>query len=272
MIYDLITIGGGSGGVAASRRAAFHGAKVAVIEGDRWGGTCVIRGCVPKKLMMYAGQIGGTLELAKAYGWHLDGARFDLAAWQRAKARETARLELVYQQMLRDAGCEAIRGRAQLEGAGLVRVGDQLLQARHILIATGARPETAPIEGLHQAMTSDELLDRSSLPRRLAVVGAGYVALEFASILAGLGSSVDVYFRSELPLRGFDLELRQRLSAELGRRGIRLHPGVLPVRLEGETGEGFVLHFQDGARASFDAVLNARGLLVFSAISDGTQS
>jgi len=256
--YDLITIGAGSGGVAASRRAAAHGAKVLIVENDRVGGTCVIRGCVPKKLMMYAAGFRELLREAKGFGWDgLDG-QFHMGRWAASKKVEIDRLENVYRGLLADSGVELLAGRAQLRGRGAVEVGGRTLEAGRILLATGAGPVRDAIPGLGLAMTSNEVLDLRELPPSLLVIGGGYIAVEFASILAGLGSRVTLAFRDRLPLRGFEPDLRSRLAGALEERGLRLVRGVGLTGLE-QRGAGFVLHRADGSSVEAGAVLNATG-------------
>jgi len=255
--YDLIALGAGSGGVALSRRAALHGARVAVIEGSRVGGTCVIRGCVPKKLLMYAAQYADAFREAAGYGWSVGEPRFEMARWAAAKAAETTRLEGVYRQMLAGGKVELIEGWAQFDGPHTVRVGERTLTAEHIVIATGAAPVRDSIPGIEACATSDDLLDLTALPERAAVIGGGYIAVEFASILARLGVQVSVYYRDRLPLRGFDEELRTAAAAALQAAGIALHPGEAPQRIE-RAGSDFLLI--SGERlVSFPWVLNATG-------------
>ncbi|WP_394777733.1 FAD-dependent oxidoreductase, partial [Undibacterium sp.] len=230
--FDLVVIGGGSGGVAAARRAAAHGASVALIERDRLGGTCVIRGCVPKKLMMYASRFSSELRDAPAYGWTVKDASFDLAVWQDHKTAEINRLEQIYRDMLGNAKVTVFAGHAQLLSTSSVQVGEQVLQAGTILLATGGRPSRDALPRLEQAMTSDDILNLRVLPKRLAVVGAGYIGLEFASIMAGLGSQVSLFFRDELPMRGFDLSLRERLKTNLKLQGIHVESGSRITRIE----------------------------------------
>lgn len=256
--YDLVTIGAGSGGVAASRRAAALGARVAICEGDRVGGTCVIRGCVPKKLMMYAAQFADAFEDAAGYGWSLGAPDFDLAALVAAKNRETERLEGIYRTMLGNAGVALLEGNGRLIDAHTVQVGDQRVTARFILIATGGKPSHPPIEGLELAMDSNGLLDLTDQPRRLLVLGAGYIGIEFAGIFAGLGSEVTVAYRSDLPLRGFDHDIRTRLATAMTDRGITLAHGFAVSRLE-RTTNGILCHSKEGASIEVDAVLSALG-------------
>ncbi|MES2071769.1 MAG: glutathione-disulfide reductase [Pseudomonadota bacterium] len=257
--FDLVVIGGGSGGVAAARRAALHGARVALIERDRLGGTCVIRGCVPKKLMMYAGRFSNELRDAAAYGWTLQGARFDLAAWQDRKTAEISRLENIYRDMLNTAKVTVFAGHATLLSQNSVQVDRQQLQVETILIATGGRPSAHAFPGLERALTSNEILNLRLLPARLGVVGAGYIGLEFASIMAGLGSEVSLFFRDELPLRGFDRSVRERLVINLKQQGIHVFAGSRFQKIEvGPLSSTIVT----AERAHvFDAVLNASGRL-----------
>ncbi len=256
--YDLVTLGAGSGGVAASRRAALHGAKVAIVEGSRVGGTCVIRGCVPKKLLMYAAQFGDAFKEARGYGWTVQPPRFEMATWAAAKAAETARLEGIYRQMLDSSQITLFEGWAQLDGAHRVKVGDEVLTARHILIATGAAPVRDSIPGIEACATSDDLLDLSSLPARAAVIGGGFIALEFASMLARLGVKVSVFYRADLPLRGFDLMLRSAIAADLQAAGVELHAGSVPTQIR-KTASGFVLMLGEERALDFPWVLNATG-------------
>lgn len=255
--YDLVVIGAGSGGVAASRRAALHGARVAIAEGRRVGGTCVLRGCVPKKLLMYAAEAADGLRAARAFGWDIAGARFDMARWAAGKAAETARLEQLYRKMLADARVELIEGRARMEGPGRVRIGERLVTAREVIIATGSSPAVDSIAGIRDAATSDDLLDLQQLPDRATVIGGGYIAVEFASMLARFGVAVDLRFRDRLPLRGFDAMLRTAAAEELAAAGVTLHAGGVPSSVMRDA-EGYVLALSDGAVRT-PWLLNATG-------------
>ena len=257
--FDLVTLGAGSGGVAASRRAALHGAQVAIVEAGRVGGTCVLRGCVPKKLLMYAAQFRDAFAEAPGYGWALDSPpRFEMARWAAAKAAETARLEAIYRQLLQGSGVSLFEGRAVLEAPHRVRVGDRVLSARHVLLATGAAPVRDSIPGLETCATSDELLDLAALPERCAVIGGGYIAVEFASMLARLGTQVALYFRDRLPLRGFDEMLRTAAAAELAAAGVAVHAGSVPSRVM-RTAGGWLLAFGEERVVEVPWVLNATG-------------
>jgi glutathione reductase (NADPH) len=258
--FDLITLGAGSGGVAASRRAASHGAKVAIVEAGRLGGTCVLRGCVPKKLLMYAAQYGDALAESAGYGWQLasDDIAFDMARWQAAKSAETSRLEGVYRTMLAQSGVEIVEGYGRFVDAHTIAVGSRQLTARHILIATGASPVRDVIPGTAHCATSDDLLDLSALPACAAMIGGGYIAVEFASMFARLGVKVSLLYRDRLPLRGFDEDLRTRLAAALLQAGVDLMPGQAPLRVDGGPG-AWQLALPNGQTLNVPWLLNATG-------------
>lgn len=256
--FDLVVIGGGSAGVAAARRAGAHGARVALIEHANLGGTCVHRGCIPKKLLMYAGQFRNAFDLARAFGWSAGEPRFNMAHWQKAKATELQRLEEVYRGMLDHADVEIVHGQGTVASGGVVVAGERRLHYKHLLIATGGCPTTAPIQGLEAALTSDALLDLQVLPQRLAVIGSGYIGMEFASMFARLGSEVSVLFRAYLPLKGFDHDLRLRLHQALEDAGLHLFPETQAQSIT-RTRDGYEILLGDGRRMTFDVVLNATG-------------
>jgi glutathione reductase (NADPH) len=256
--FDLIVIGGGSGGVAASRRAAAHGAQVALIEKHRMGGTCVNRGCIPKKLLSYASQFRDTFDIADAFGWSVGTTEFDMGQWQDAKMAEIDRLELIYREMLQESGVEVITGVAEILAPNRIRVEEREITCERLLIATGGRPAHAPISGLESALTSDDILDLRVVPKRLAIIGAGYIGVEFASIFSRLGSEVSVFFRSEHPLGGFDHDLRIRLSAALEQAGVQL---FAKTELDSivKRNNDYLLRASDNEEMVFDAILNATG-------------
>jgi glutathione reductase (NADPH) len=256
--FDLVVIGAGSGGVAASRRAAAHGAKVAIVESSRVGGTCVIRGCVPKKLLMYAAQYGDAFREATGYGWSVGHPHFEMARWAASKAAETQRLERIYRQLLAGSKVELVEGRAVVDGPQRVRVGERVLNAKHILVATGGAPVRDSIPGIEHCPTSDELLDLHVLPPRAAIIGSGFIALEFASMLQRLGVQVSLFYRARLPLRGFDEDLRTRAAAALQAAGVTLHPGAAPREVQRAGGE-WLLILDDERLLEFPFVLNATG-------------
>ena len=256
--FDLLVIGAGSGGVASARRAAAHGARVGIVEAVRVGGPCVLRGCVPKKLLMYAAQFRDAFAEAAGYGWRLGEARFEMPRWAAAKAAETSRLEQVYRQLLAGSKVTLIEGHARITAPGRVQVGERRLQAQHLLIATGAQPVRDSIPGIDGCATSDDLLDLQQLPPSAAVIGSGFIALEFASMLQRLGVATHLFYRAPLPLRGFDEDLRRRAAAALQAAGVELHPQAAPSALE-RRGDGWRLHFDAQPALDFAFVLNATG-------------
>jgi glutathione reductase (NADPH) len=252
---DLFVIGGGSGGVRAARIAATHGARVAIAEERRWGGTCVIRGCVPKKLLVYGSAVSAQLEDARGFGWQIDGARFDWPALRDAVDREVTRLSGAYQGSLDKRGAERIEGRARLVDAHTVEVGARRFRARHVLVATGGAPRRLAIPGGERAITSDEVFTLPALPRRLVIVGAGYIGVEFAHVFAGLGVEVALVHHGDLPLRGFDHEVREAAAANLRGRGVALHPHCEPTRID----DGLRVTTSEGEVLEADLVLAAIG-------------
>ncbi len=257
---DLFVIGAGSGGVRAARIAAQHGAKVIVAEEFRVGGTCVIRGCVPKKLLVYASRFADDFSDAEGFGWSVGSARFDWPTLVAAKEREISRLSAIYRANLDKAGVELIEERAELIGDHDVRLaGGRTTSARHILVATGARPEfPRSTAGLEHAISSNEVFDLKTFPSRLLVVGGGYIAVEFASLFARLGADVIQVMRAGNVLRGFDEDMREGLRDELRRAGVELRFGCLPTRIE-KRGAKLNIALSDGDALEADQVLVATG-------------
>ncbi len=258
--FDLVVIGGGSGGVRAARVAAGHGAKVALIEEYRLGGTCVIRGCVPKKLMVYASRYAQEFSEAAGFGWQVDGARFD---WPTLKARrdaEVARLEGVYRANLLGSGVSVIEGRAQMLDAHTVQVGDaQRVYGDHVLIATGAQPSQGPpIPGYALAINSNGFFDLEALPARVVVQGAGYIALELACVFKLLGAEVDIVVRGDAILRGFDADIQTHLLQELQAQGVRFHFHRHVTAIE-QHEQALQVALDDGTTLAGDCVLGALG-------------
>jgi glutathione reductase (NADPH) len=259
--YDLFVIGGGSGGVRAARIAAGeHGAKVALAEEYRMGGTCVIRGCVPKKLMLYAASYPAAMEEARAYGWDAACGRFDWPRFRAALHAELSRLESVYTRNAEAAGVTIHHHRARLTDPHTVELADGSRHtARHILIATGGTPMVPePYQGLG-AMTSNEVFLMDRLPGSILIVGGGYIACEFASILQGLGVGVTQYYRGAQILRGFDDELRGHVAAEMSASGVALQVDTDLVTLDRLPDGRFAATDTRGARREFDQVLFATG-------------
>ncbi len=257
---DLFVIGAGSGGVRAARIAAGYGARVAVAEEYRVGGTCVIRGCVPKKLMVYAARFADDFADARGFGWTVGAATHDWAALVAAQTREVARLEGLYAANLERSGVEILRARARLDGPHRVVLSDgRAFTARHVLIATGGTPvRDGGFPGTELAATSEELFGWTRRPQRLVVIGGGYVAIEFASLFAGLGSKVTLLYRGEEILRGFDGEVRRHLHAALIARGVDVVTEDTPARLARD-GDALRLDTRAGRVLAADEVLLAIG-------------
>jgi glutathione reductase (NADPH) len=259
--FDLFVIGGGSGGVRAGRIAAGHGAKVAVAECDRFGGTCVIRGCVPKKLFVYASRFGDEFEDAAGFGWTVGSPpTFDWATLVANKDREIHRIEQVYEGLLRGKGAEIFTQRAQLDGPGTIKLADGTrITAKTILIATGGKPTRyGDIPGAAHIVTSDDIFELKELPKRIAVCGGGYIAVEFASIFAGLGVETTLIHRGDKVLRGFDEDLRDGLMEALGARGIRLMMNEALLGVAQDAG-CFHLSLRSGGTLEADLVFSAIG-------------
>jgi glutathione reductase (NADPH) len=258
--FDLFVIGGGSGGVRAARIAAAEGgAKVALAEELRMGGTCVIRGCVPKKLMVYAGAFPAQIEDARAYGWDVRAGGFDWPRFRSQLEAELTRLETAYRTTLANAGVQVFDTRATLSGAHQVTLADgRHISAKHILIATGGRPFVPDIAGAELAVTSNEMFHLDHLPRRALVVGGGYIACEFASLLQGLGVQVTLAYRGGAILRGFDAEARDHLAAALAARGIDMRLNADVAALSRSTA-GITATLKSGGEITADLVLYATG-------------
>jgi glutathione reductase (NADPH) len=258
-MYDLVVIGAGSGGVRAARISAGHGAKVAVIEGDRPGGTCVIRGCVPKKLLMYGSLFSADVEDARGFGWHVDKPTHDWEHLITAKNTELKRLESIYVSLLENAGATLIRGFAKVTGAHSVEVNGDEITAETILVAVGGIPQMTDVPGMHDhAITSNEALDLDVFPSEIVIYGGGYIALEFAGIFNGYGAKTHLVYRGDLPLRGFDEDVRRHIAVAMQDRGITLHPGITIDALEDDNGRK-IATLSDGKKIHADQVMAATG-------------
>lgn len=258
--WDLIVIGGGSGGVRAARIAAQHGAKVALVEEHRVGGTCVIRGCVPKKLMVYASRFAQEFEEAAGYGWSLTGARLDWSVLKAKRDAEVARLEALYRKNLAAAGVTLLDARAVLQSPRSVCLSDgRVLHANTLLIATGGKPVGATdIPGAELTIDSNGFFALEQLPGRVVVQGAGYIALELACILKHLGAHVHVVVRGAQILRGFDADLCQHLATELAQSGIDFRYGRQIAAIAQAQG-ALVVRLDNGEELESDCVLRATG-------------
>ncbi len=258
--YDLFVIGAGSGGVRAARLAAVSGARVGVAEEDRAGGTCVIRGCVPKKFMVYASEYTKSFETARGYGWDIGETHFDWPRFLMAKDTEIARLSGIYVRNLQNAGAELFHGRARLiDNHTLEVAGHGIKTAAKILIATGGRPwMPKDVEGVEHAITSNEAFHLEQLPKSIVVAGGGYIALEFACIFNGLGVDTTVVHRGPNVLRGFDDDIRSHVADEMEARGIKVRLGTRISKIE-KTAEGLVIACSDGHTSATDVVMFALG-------------
>lgn len=255
--YDLIVIGAGSGGVRAARIAAGLGRRVAIIEEDKVGGTCVIRGCVPKKLLAYAGAYSKSFKAAPAFGWSVQ-AGFDWKTLKANKDAEITRLNRIYLKLLADSGVELFTGHGRLTGPHAVAVDNKTLTAAHILIATGSHTVCPDIPGIELAIDSDGALDLDELPSSLAIKGGGYIAVEFASIFNALGINVHLVYRNDPVLRGFDMDLRVFAQQAYRDNGINVinHADVMAVKAAGEKKE---LTLSNGQTLLVDQFLCATG-------------
>jgi glutathione reductase (NADPH) len=252
--FDLFVIGGGSGGVRAGRIAATHGAKVAVAEEYRYGGTCVIRGCVPKKLLTYAAHYAEDFEDAAGYGWEVGERSFSWARLIGNKDKEIGRLEAIYRRLLNGAGCTVLDGRAVVRSPHAVEVNGRSYTAKTILIAAGGAPVKPNVPGIEYAITSNEAFHLPELPKHVLVVGGGYIAVEFAGIFHGLGAKVTQIYRGEQILRGFDDDVRSHLAEEMLKKGIDLR-----VREDLEHVEPGRVTLKSGAVVEADCVMVATG-------------
>ncbi|HEY8193724.1 MAG TPA: glutathione-disulfide reductase [Hyphomicrobium sp.] len=259
--YDLFVIGAGSGGVRAARIAASHGARVAIAEEYRVGGTCVIRGCVPKKLLVLASRFADEFEDSAGFGWSLDTPRFDWPSLIAAKDKEIARLEAAYGTTLAKFNVELLRERATVAGPNEVRLlkSGRTVTAKIILVATGGHPNVdAKLPGIEHVITSNEAFHLKQMPRRVVIAGGGYIAVEFATIFNGLGADVTLIYRGDKILRGFDEDLRDGLTEAMTKRGIRIITGQVFTRID-KTASGLVGHLTGGEALEADTIMFAIG-------------
>ena len=258
--FDLFIIGGGSGGVRAGRIAAGHGAKVAIAEEYRFGGTCPIRGCIPKKLLVYASRFRDDFEDAEGYGWTLKGTRFDWPTLKANKDREVERLEGIYRRLLEGAGAKCFDARATLADANTVvlAAGGRKVTAKTILIATGGHPVKPDVPGAEHAITSNEAFELEELPASILIVGGGYIAAEFAGIFDGLGVETTLVYRGEKILRGFDEDLRDGLMAEMFKREIDVRVNAEIAAIE-KNWSDYTVTLKDGSTLEVECVMFATG-------------
>jgi glutathione reductase (NADPH) len=257
--FDLFTIGAGSGGVAVSRRAVSYGAKVGIAEDSRIGGTCVMRGCVPKKLLVYGAQFADAFEDARGYGWDVTPPRFDWPTLIANKNKELDRLEGIYRNLLKD--CTLFEARAKLVDAHTIALSNsKQVTAETIIVATGSHPDMPKIPGIEHAITSNEALELPQLPRRIIIVGGGYIALEFANIFSGLKADVTVACRRDQVLYGFDEDVRTDIAKEMTQRGITIRSRTEIESITKVAG-GFVARTKTGEDLSADVIMYATGRL-----------
>ncbi|MCP8466105.1 glutathione-disulfide reductase [Pseudomonas sp. ZM23] len=257
--FDLFVIGAGSGGVRAARFAAGFGAKVGIAESRYLGGTCVNVGCVPKKLLVYGAHFHEDFEQSAGFGWTYEDVKFDWPTLISNKNREIHRLNGIYRNLLVNSGVTLLEGHAQLRGAHAVEVDGQRFTAKHILIATGGWPQLPDIPGKEHAITSNEAFFLDQLPRRVLVVGGGYISVEFASIFHGLGAETTLLYRRELFLRGFDRSVREHLRGELSRKGVNLQFNADIARIDKQADGTLSATLRDGRALEADCVFYATG-------------
>ena len=257
--FDLFVIGGGSGGVRAARASAAYGARVAIAEEYRYGGTCVIRGCVPKKLFVYASAYGHVSEQGSGFGWNFPAPTFDWNELVTRKDREIDRLNGIYIKLLADAGVQVFNGHARVEDAHTVTIGETQVTAETILIATGGTPFMPTLPGSELAITSNEAFHLPTFPNRVITVGGGYIAVEFAHIFRGLGAEVTLVHRGDQLLRGFDDDVRSQVKLGLERHGVELVLGCKAEALTPADGGGVRVRLSDGSDRTAQVALFATG-------------
>ena len=257
--YDIIAIGGGSGGIATMNRAGEHGAKAAVIEEKKLGGTCVNVGCVPKKIMWYGAQIAESFHhYGPDYGFTSSDVQFDFAKLRQNREAYIDRARSSYDGSFKRNGVDLIEGRAHFVDSHTVSVNGELIRAKHIVIATGARPSIPTIPGAELGGSSDDVFAWEQLPESVAILGAGYIAVELAGVLHALGVKTDLFVRRDRPLRTFDSYIVEGLVNEMEKTGLPLHTHKVPVKLE-ETEQGITIHFEDGSSHTASQVIWATG-------------
>ncbi len=256
--YDLLTIGAGSGGVRATRLAGGYGARTAIIEKSRVGGTCVMRGCVPKKLLVYGAHFADEIADARGYGWTVAEPTLDWGALIHAKNAELDRLEGVYQRTLRTNNVQLIEGTGRLVDAHGVEVEGRTVTAKKILIATGGWPSLPEMPGIEHVITSNEALDLPELPKRIVIVGGGYIGVEFAGIFNAVGAEVTLVIRASQILRGFDEDVRDFLGAEMEKKGVRILRDCVADAIE-RGDDGLTVTLEHAEELQADAVMYATG-------------
>lgn len=258
-VYDYIVIGAGSGGVRLSRLLGASGAKVAVVEAREIGGTCVIRGCIPKKLLIYATSFGGEIAAAKGYGWNAEAKDFNLSAFVDAKDRELERLGSIYNSILEKNNVEIIKGFARFVNEDTIEVDGKPYEAKKYIIATGGMPAPLPLEGEQHAISSEDFLDLRVVPKTALVIGGGYIGTEFTRVLTSMRTKVNVFIRSGIPLRGFDADISVFIKEELERQGVEFIDAKLITRIEKLDDNKYLTSFENGLKLETDLVVNVAG-------------
>ena len=261
--YDLIVIGAGSGGTRTARISASYGAKVLVIEGDRAGGTCVLRGCVPKKLLVYASQFSEQISDAKGFCWQVDDYQSNWHELIIKKNKELDRLHQIYVNLIKNSGCDLISGWGRIVGPNLVSISVEdketiELSSKKIMVAVGGESSFPNFEGNHYMINSDKALDLIELPKSIAIYGSGYIAVEFAGIFSGFGVDTHLIFRADMALRGFDKDIRQNLMTAMEQKGITIHKEVTISKIE-EDNKKHNIKLSDGKNISVETVMGATG-------------
>lgn len=257
--FDLFVIGAGSGGVRAGRMAASKGVRVAIAEDRYMGGTCVNVGCVPKKLYVYASRFAEEVEHAKGFGWQFGEGQFDWETLKANRSTEITRLNGIYEKLLDNSGATIIDGRATVTGPNTVRVGEQTYTAERILVATGGWPSVPDIPGAEHILSSNDIFDLPEFPKRLLIVGGGYIAVEFAGVFNGMGADVSLLYRGEKILRGFDEEVREFVYSEMQKKGVDIHLQTNVTKISKADSGEFVVELTDGTEQIVDGVLYATG-------------
>ncbi len=257
--YDYFVIGAGSGGVRSARIAASHGAKVGIAEGSDLGGTCVNLGCVPKKLFAYGSDFGPAFDDAKGFGWNVQGVSFDWPTLRDNKTKEISRLNGIYNNLLKNAGVELLNGYATFRDEHTLEIGDEVITAEKILIASGAKPRPPTFPGAEHVIVSDHAFYLDKLPKRILIQGGGYISVEFAHIFHGLGVHVDLIYRDTIFLRGFDSDLRDFLAAEMNKQGCVTHFNCDIDSVEKNSDGTFLVTCKDGNQIETDLVFSAIG-------------
>tara|TARA_B100000989_G_scaffold299049_1_gene292503 strand:+ start:2871 stop:4202 length:1332 start_codon:yes stop_codon:yes gene_type:complete len=258
MNYDLFVIGGGSGGVRAARYASGKGYKVGLAEGNELGGTCVNRGCIPKKLYSYASHFSSEQKIMESYGWKIEKKKFSWKKLVNNKRKELKRLNEIYISLLESSGVKIYKQWASFNSNGELVIDNKRIEAEKIIIATGGEPKKLAINGAEHCITSDEAFDLNKMPKSILIVGAGYIAVEFASIFNGLGVSTSICFRGPNILKSFDKEVGLFLHNEMQKKGVNFLSKTLPIRVT-KISSGFKVHFKSGKSKIFEQVMFATG-------------